>query len=268
MQCKEPATSEGQQPAGEAIPQLNDNHRPLVGPFNITGLEALAGILGPVAMFVSESVAALSTPGYSMIRQTISSLAWTKLGWVQTIGFLAMGLMMEMYVFGLLLNVLPRRGFRISALLLVLSGFGLLMIGAFHCDVSGTLTATLQGRIHGIVSQGVFGVFPIATLLISFSLRHDARWRRLHLYTIITAATGLVLIGAVKLATDIGWSGGFERLLVLNMISWVEVTAIQLLRLSLGRESGRPTSIPRARLTTPDGCDGNAVLSDVRIREL
>ena len=209
--------------------------RPVFGPLNIYGLLAMSGILGPLVLIISDYTAAFTTPGYNIIRDSISSLALTRMGWLQTIGFLAIGLLVEIYVAGLLLNIRPRRGFRPSVALLVLFGFGLLMIGAFRTDAASAVT-TVEGTIHGIASKTVFVIFPITAWLMSFSIKHDPRWRHLYLYTVITVIIGFLLIAAVYLANHTNWFGLLERLLVANMIIWVEVTAIRLLQLSLRRE--------------------------------
>jgi hypothetical protein len=208
--------------------------RPIIGPLNIYSFLALAGILGPVILAVCDYTAVFTTPGYNILRHSISILALTRMGWLQTVGFLAIGLLVEIYVSGLLFNIRPRRGFLPGVALLVFFGFGLLMIGAFHTDAPGA-PVTLNGTIHGFVSKAVFVIFPLAALLISFSLKHDPRWRGLYLYTIVAVILGCLSIVAVWITNDKGWFGLFERLLVANMIIWVEVTAIRLLLLSLHR---------------------------------
>jgi len=206
--------------------------RPIIGPLNIYGLLALAGILGPPVLIIASYTAAFTAPGYNIIRDSISSLALTRLGWLQTIGFLAIGLLVEIYVAGLLFNIRPRRGFHLSVVLLMFFGFLLLMTGAFHTNAEGA-APTIEGTIHGIASKAVFFIFPVAIWFISFSIKHDPRWRRLFLYTMVTVILGFLLIVAVYLANKTNWFGLFERLLVWNMVIWVEVTAIWLLRLSL-----------------------------------
>jgi hypothetical membrane protein len=198
-------------------------------------LLALAGIIGPLILIVCDWSAALTAKGYNIIRDSISSLAWTNLGWLQTIGFLAMGLLMEMYFAGLILNIRPWRGYRTSAILLVLSGFCLLMVGAFHADAAEGLI-TIQGEIHLAVSRLVFLIFPIAILILSSSMKRDPRWQNLYLYTLITVFAGVVLIIIVLLVSQTPWFGLFERLLVANMIIWIEVTAIRLLRFSTKKQ--------------------------------
>jgi hypothetical protein len=219
--------------------------RPVVGPLSITGILALAGVLGPLVLIAGDFSAAFTSPHYNLFHDSISSLALTRMGWLQTIGFLAIGLLVEIFVAGLLFNIRPRRGFRPSVALLVFFGFGLLMVGAFRTDPVGA-AGTIEGTIHGIASKAVFFIFPVAVLLIAASLRSDPRWKRLSIYTVVAGILGFLLIVAVFLADNTSWFGLFERLLVVNMIVWVEVIAIQLLRLSLGwgpkMEESRPVA--------------------------
>jgi len=57
-----------------------------------------------------------------LVRQSISSLALTSMGWIQTIGFMLIGLMIESFTAGLYLNINRRRGFGFGTALLAFSG--------------------------------------------------------------------------------------------------------------------------------------------------
>ena len=202
---------------------------------NIHSLLALAGVLGPLVLILGDLTASFSTPEYNLIRNSISSLALTSLGWLQTIGFLAMGLLVEIFVAGLLFNIHGTRGFALSIGALVFFGFGLLLIGAFRTDPTGGVH-TIEGTIHGVSAMFVFWLFPVSVLLIAPSLRNDANWKKLHKYTVVTGILGLALvIGLLFLRDRIGWFGLYERILVANMIIWLEVTAVNLLILTLRR---------------------------------
>ena len=216
----------------------NPRPRPIIGPLNIYSLLALAGVVGPVVLIITNLTASFSVSGYSFIRDSISSLAWTPMGWLQSIGFLVVGLLVEVFAVGLLFSIRGRRGFGLGIGLLVCFGFGLLMIGVFREDPAGSLH-TIQGTIHMVTAAIVFSVFPIASLLIGLSLRKDPYWKGLFLHTIVT--TGLAsafVIGHLFLLDQLGWLGLYERVLVANIVIWVEIMAIKLLRLSLS-ESDR-----------------------------
>lgn len=202
---------------------------------NIHSALAFAGMAGPIVLAVTDITASFTNPDYSLVRDSISSLALTRLGWLQTIGFLAIGLLVEIFVAGLLFNIKRGRGFHFSIGLLVFFGFGLLLIGAFRTDPVGW-PDTIEGTIHGLTASGVFWIFPIAILVIAPSLKNDPKWKGIFVYTIVAGILALVLvivIGVIR--DDISWFGLLERLLVANMIIWVEVAAVKLLCLSVNR---------------------------------
>ena len=217
--------------------------RSIIGPLNIYGVLALAGIVGPLVFTIADLAAALSEPRYNLIRDSISSLAWTSIGWLQTIGFLAIGLLVEVFVAGLLFSIHGARGFRLGIGLLVCFGFGLLLVGAFRTDPVGS-PHTIEGMIHSVAAIAIFCIFPIASLLIAFSLRKDSYWEGLFVHTIATSGLALALmIGWVVLPAKLSWFGLYERILVANAIIWVEIMAVWLLRLSLSASEKlkRPT---------------------------
>lgn len=210
--------------------------QPLVGPLNIFGITALAGIVGPLVLVVASAISSFSEPEYDIIRDSISSLALTTLGWIQTIGFLAIGLLVEIFVAGLLFNIRKRRGFTLSMGLLVFVGFGLLLIGAFKVDPVGA-THTIEGTIHSVVAAAVFWLFPIAILLVAHSIRNDPNWKGLFIYTVVAGALALVfMVSRLGLPSELSWFGLYERILVLNIVAWIEVMAVRLLCMSLRGE--------------------------------
>jgi hypothetical protein len=204
---------------------------------NVHSALAFAGMAGPVVLIVTDIMASSANPGYNQVRDSISSLALYKLGWVQTIGFLAIGLLVEIFTAGLLYNIRARRGFHFSIACLVIMGFGLLLLGAFRTDPVG-VPDTAEGIIHNVAATTVFWLFPITCLLMAPSVRHDPYWKNMYKYTIIAGFLGFILVIIVIVLEDSdSWFGLAERLLVANMIIWVEVMAFKLLYLSLTRDN-------------------------------
>ena len=201
---------------------------------NINSVPAIAGIVGPVVVVVGDLAASLSTPGYSIVRDSISSLALTPIGWLQSIGFLAMGLLEVMLVAGLFFNIRRARGFHIGMGLLALCGFVLLLIGAFRMDPADA-PRTIEGIIHTVASYGLGLLFPLSILSLAPSLKGDPNWRNLFTYTLVAGILSLALILGALFADQTGWFGLYERIIVANAIVWVEVGAMHLLRLSLRR---------------------------------
>ncbi len=209
--------------------------RSILGPLNIYGILALAGVAGPFVLILADITAALSEPRYDLFRDSISSLALTPMGWVQTIGFLAIGLLVEVFVAGLLLSIRRERGFGLGLSFLVCFGFGLLLIGAFRIDPVGA-PPTIEGTIHWVAATTVFWLFPTAILLLAPSLRNDPNWEKFFVYTVVTSVLALALmIGHTWHPAQLSWFGLYERVLVANTVIWVEVIAVRLLRLSLRR---------------------------------
>jgi hypothetical membrane protein len=203
--------------------------------FNIHSVLALAGILGPLALAIGDLTAATSSPGYSLVNNSISSLALTSIGWLQTIGFLALGLLVEIFTAGLLFNVKRARWFHLGITVLVFFGFGMLLIGAFNTDPVGA-ARTIEGRIHGFAASTDFSLFAVAVLALAPSLRQDPDWQPLFRYSLVTCVLAVLLGVTLRFFKDgSSWFGLVERILVANMIIWVEVAAINLLRLSLRR---------------------------------
>jgi len=215
--------------AENAMPQQ------FLGRLDIHGILAMAGIVGPLVLIALDLAAALAVPKYDLVRDSISSLALTSLGWIQTIGFLVIGLLIEIFTAGLFLNIKRRRGFDLGIFLMVLFGFGMLLIGAFRVDPVGA-PATINGRIHLVGAYGVLGLFPVAVGLMLSSIRNDPQWKGLFNYSAVTGLIAFGLAAGHLLLPHLSWFGLYERLTVANAIAWVEVSAVWLLLLSLRRQ--------------------------------
>jgi hypothetical protein len=208
---------------------------------NIHTAFAVAGIVGPFLLSISDLSAGLSSPGYSIVKDSISSLALTNAGWIQTIGFLVLGLLVEIFTAGLLFNIKKgARWFYLGIAIFSFFGFAMLLIGAFRTDVAGVVDTarTLEGRIHGFVSSATFILFPIAILCLMPSIKRDPNWKYLYVYTLITFVLAVILVVTIKVLPEGNLSFGLiERLLVANAIIWIEVAAVNMFILSLKRKS-------------------------------
>ncbi|MBN1643920.1 MAG: DUF998 domain-containing protein [Dehalococcoidales bacterium] len=199
---------------------------------NIYGILALAGIIGPVLLVTLDLIGGLTTPNYSPLRQTMSALALTPGGGMETIGFMLMGLMIESFTAALYLGIKRRRGFGVGTALLTFFGFGMLMIGTFKTKEVGA-PSTFSSIIHTIASDSVLGLFPIALALILPSIKKDPRWCNLFVYTIIAGAIAISMaICYPFLPKDFRFWGLFERIMVLNALVWLVTFAGRLLVLS------------------------------------
>lgn len=208
--------------------------------WNVHTALALAGMIAPVMLATGDLTASFLSPGYSILQNSISSLALTSIGWMQTIGFLALGLLVEVFTAGMLFNMKGRRWFYLGIALFVIFGFAMLLIGAFRTDPANTAESarTIEGRIHGLTAMTAFTLFPAAILCLIPSIKNDPSWRHLYRYSGITFILAIVLIVVIRVIQEPNsFFGLLERLLVANMIIWVEVAAINLFMLSLKRKA-------------------------------
>jgi len=201
---------------------------------NINSVPAIVGIVGPIVVVVGDLAASLATPGYSLVRNSVSSLALEPIGWLQSICFLAMGLLLEIFVAGLFFNIRRARGFHAGIVLLAICGFVLMLIAAFHMDHPGA--PPVDGTIHTIASYGLGLLFPIAILSLAPSFKSTPNWKNIFVYTLVAGVLALALILGVFFTEQTGWFGLYERIIILNALIWVEVVAIHFLRLLLKRE--------------------------------
>jgi hypothetical protein len=202
---------------------------------NIDSVPALVGIIGPIVVIVGDLAASLSTPGYSLVRDSVSSLALTGIGWLQSICFLAMALLLEIFVAGLFFNLRRARGFHAGIVLLAFEGFVLMLIATFHMDAPEA-SRTTAGIIHTIASYGLGLLFPVAILSLAPSLKSTPNWKNIFVYTLVAGVLALALILGALLAEQRGWFGLYERIIIGNALVWVEVVAIHFLRVLLRQE--------------------------------
>jgi hypothetical protein len=203
---------------------------------NVNSVPAIVGIAGPVVVIVGDLAASLSMPGYSPIRDTVSSLALTSVGWLQSICFLAMGLLLEIFVGGLFFNIRRARGFYAGIVLLALCGFVLMLIATFHMRAPGA-PHTIDGTIHTIASYGLGLLFPVAILSLAPSLKSTSNWNNIFVYTTIAGVLAFGLIIGAFFVEPTSWFGLYERIIILNALVWVIIVAIHYLRLLLSQKS-------------------------------
>ena len=182
---------------------------------NIHSALAVAGIIGPLILTIGDLSAALANSEYSLVEHSISSLALTGIGWLQTIGFLALGLLVEIFVTGLMFSVRRYKWFHVGIALLAFFGFAMLLIGAFHTDPAGIETRTIEGRIHGYMATTAFTLFPVAVLCFLPSFKRDPNWKDHFSYTRATCYMGVVFLILTRIFQETsGWFGLAERLTV------------------------------------------------------
>lgn len=215
----------------------------------LRSLLAMAGVIGPLLLLTAEIMVLPTVHDYSPIRDSISSLAWTALGWVENGSFVTTGLLMEIFAAVLFLGIRGAKAFNLGVVFVACSGFGLILVGGFRTDIP-YLPPTIDGLVHGIGANATFTLLPLAILLIAPSLRKDPYWRPLFHFSLATAAFALIWIALyrVVLPDQLSWFGLYERILAGIEIMWVEVMGFWLLRQFLRsvNDAPAPISVPAA----------------------
>ncbi len=153
-----------------------------------------------------------------------SGLALGPYGWMQVLNFVVSGLLLMFLAVGLHLGV-DGRDSRIGPILLFVAGAAMALM-AFETDpILREGPRTLHGWIHDLA----FALFVLALLPSFFFLwrrfRKDAPWRSHSRYTL---ATGVIATLSIFVP------GVAYYLFIIVTLTWMEVTAVRLLRLSRG----------------------------------
>ncbi|NEB21385.1 DUF998 domain-containing protein [Streptomyces coelicoflavus] len=176
-----------------------------------------------------------SRVGYRPFRHPVSSLAFSRAGWVQTVNFLLAGLLSLIFAVGLW-RVGPSRW---GALLISAWAVGLLGAGAFRTDpVSGYPPGTpdqLQrhtraGALHDLFS--LIGFLALAMACFVFALSNSLWWTIYSIVSGVLFATTMALASAAfdqhQRWVDLG--GLIQRISLTIGWTWQMLLAVRLLR--------------------------------------
>jgi hypothetical protein len=203
-------------------------------------ITAIGGLAAPVLYIGSTVLGGAIVPGYSHVRDSVSSL--TSVGtphrlWL-ALGFSAYNVAIGLTAAGLLRTTRRSRASTAAGCLLAAAAAaGILMLEPFTEDPVGTpLTPFGIGHIV-LVAVSAFGIV-IATFLYAWAWRNDPRWRALSRPSWIIGVVVLVTggIGSAAITTPV--FGLLERFTPLALLTWfaaVGVTALRALRRTDGR---------------------------------
>jgi len=115
----------------------------------------------------------------------------------------------------------------------------MLVLGTFHTKAVGA-PATFASNVHTIAADCVFGLFPIMLAVMLPSIKNDRRWHRMFSYTVIIGIIALALAAySPFLTNEFRFFGLYERIMVLNAITWLGTFAVRLLVLSFQLRKAR-----------------------------
>jgi hypothetical membrane protein len=228
------------------------NNQPDVGMGTAPSLErrsvirllATAGIAGPILFVMAVIVQSLLHPDYSQLELPISALAAWPGGWVQSANFVVFGLFTIAFAIGLHLGLRPSRAGVIGPALLVLSGVGLLIAGAFPWrEVEGDFVVPAAHLLGGalLAFLGTGSGF----IVVSRRMAADPRWRGVATYALLSGIA-IVVLFVVTFALVIppgaplnSWGGLVQRVTLAVWFPCTMVLAIKLLRVARATEAPR-----------------------------
>jgi hypothetical membrane protein len=209
---------------------------------------AVAGVAGPIIFALGVVVQSMLHPDYSQVKLPISALAAWPGGWVQSVNFVVFGLLTISCAIGLQLGMRPTRLGIIGPALLVLSGMGLLIAGAFPWSAVGGDFVVPAGHLLGALLS--FLGTGSGFVVVSRRMAADPRWRGVATYALLSGMA-IVALFVMTFALVIppgaplhSWGGLLQRVTLAVWFPCTVVLALRLLRVARAAEEEIETTVP------------------------
>jgi hypothetical protein len=207
---------------------------------------AVCGMLAPAVFTAAWLVAGFVQRGYDARREDISGLAalTAEHPWIMAAGLVIPGLLTVGFAAGLHRGVGGGKGSKLGPALVALAGGGLVAIGFLRNDCS-SLTVECNAHIeagnaswhhtaHDVLSLPVFAAAVLAPAAMAPRFAGDAKWRHLAPLSLTAAPVLAVLFVLGGIEVIPAWNGVLQRWAASTAFAWMEVAALQLLRLGQG----------------------------------
>ena len=177
---------------------------------------AVCGMLNPILYTLLWILGGFIVPGYSHIRDDVSSLiaigAYRRLLF-QSLIIISSSLLLIFYV-GFHWGVNNGNGSIVGPILFIISSFiGVLVAIFFPLDAGGEITS-LKGKMHLILII-ISGILIIAAMvLMFFRLRLTDGWKGFAIYSLVSAPVTLILVIMMAYFTGSEYMGLVERFMV------------------------------------------------------
>lgn len=175
--------------------------------------------------------------GYSFVDDTISALANSRYGAIQTAAFFISGCGTLALAYGLRATTRGAWGSRAGAVFVALLGIGAIVVGIFPTDPAGQ-AQTVVGTIHYATAVLAFIAITTGMFILSRTFLRVARWHAFWRWSLALAI--IAAIGLVAQAPGV-YSGLTERIFIGTTTLWQILVGLRLYH-DARREgsSGRP----------------------------
>jgi hypothetical membrane protein len=197
----------------------------------------LSGLITPILFTSVTLICSGLRSGYNHVNQFISELAATgtpNADLMNYAGFIPSGILLIVYGICLWL-FLPRSLLgRIGAVLISVFGIGVVVAGLYSCDAGCPPNdGSFDNVVHNGVSGPAFFSAIIGIFLLGLSFRRSASWKKLWLYSVISAIASAVFIILLLIYLESPVLRGlWQRFVLLIIFVWLGVTATRLFKLS------------------------------------
>jgi hypothetical protein len=189
---------------------------------------ALCGMLSPVLYTLLWILGGILVPGYSHIRDDVSSLyaidAYRR--WFFQPLFILCSTLLLVFFLGLHRGVNQGNGSVVGPVLFIISSLlGVVVACLFPLDAGGEIS-TLRGKLHLILIAASGVVLLPAMVLMFFRLRSVPGWKGFAVYSLVSAPVTLILVIVTSYFTGSKYMGLVERFMVSKYQLYYFVTAL------------------------------------------
>ena len=191
---------------------------------------ALCGMLSPVLYTLLWILGGILVPGYSHIRDDVSSLyaidAYRR--WFFQPFFILCSTLLLVFFLGLHRGVNQGNGSVVGPVLFIISSLlGVFVACFFPLDAGGEIS-TLRGKLH-LILIAVSGIVLLpAMALMFFRLRSVPAWKGFAVYSLVSAPVTLILVIVTSYFTGSKYMGLVERFMVSKYQLYYFITALMV----------------------------------------
>src|SRR5258708_4412657 len=149
-------------------------------------------------------------PSYDAMRDTISALEFTSLGFAQRMNFFVLGLLLMVFALALRRELGAGRGAVLIPTFQFLSGVGVAGDAIF-----------IHEPLHLVCDLIAFNSALLVLFLFAWRFSGDSRWKGWTAYSVLTELLMMAFLTAFGVANHLGGpAGAFEKLASLMRTSW------------------------------------------------